>query len=136
MCFFDLLSHSKTSWTVIEFIDSKSVEVVPTKWMTSESQCYWPPMTRDKLMIEIKNGNLPYENWPVYKSPIFKDSTFRKLYATYTFFHSIFLTITSSDEYVTARRKARKAEETRVLNPKNLLSPAHQKQMRRKMTGQ
>lgn len=84
-----------SSWTVVEFLETQTVEAVPTGWLHN-NQCYWPPMARSKLMNEIKNNVSPNTCWPLYNIRIFKDGTF--------------------EEYFTARKKAKKAEDTSDLN--------------------
>lgn len=67
-----------SSWTVVEFLESKTVEAVPTRWLFSDHECFWPPMTRSKINNEIKNHSSPNTCWPLYSIRVFKDGTFGK----------------------------------------------------------
>lgn len=63
------------SWTVVEFTETKTVEAVPTGWL-HDNNCYWPPMSRSKIINEIKNSSSPNTHWPMYSIRMFKDGTY------------------------------------------------------------
>ncbi|VEN64244.1 unnamed protein product, partial [Callosobruchus maculatus] len=43
----------KKTWSVVSFIDDKTVEAVPSNWIKGQL-CYWPPLTGEKLMNAIR----------------------------------------------------------------------------------
>lgn len=65
------------SWTVVEFVDTNTVEAVPTAWIQND-ECFWPTMTRNRIILEIKKNSQPNTCWPRYKVRIFKDGTYGK----------------------------------------------------------
>lgn len=103
-----------SSWTVVEFIDTNTVEAVPTKWISGD-KCYWPPLSRFKTVAEIKSNVSPNLDWPLYNMRVFKDATFGNKHRTtllnhfYEFYYFL-------DDYMIARNKAKKAEVTSDLN--------------------
>lgn len=67
------------SWTVVEFLETNTVEAVPTRWISS-NRCYWPSFSsRSKIIAEIKNNVLPDPEWPTYAVRSFKDGTYGKI---------------------------------------------------------
>jgi len=49
MCFWNNYQEkvSTLKYAIVEFVDNKSVEAVPVKWLTEqEDMCCWPPSTR------------------------------------------------------------------------------------------
>lgn len=99
-------------WTIVEFTESRTVEAVPASWIF-KNVCYWPTLSRDKLMNEIKNNASPNTNWPSYEIRTFKDGTYGNL-PNNNFPMIIFFII--SDNYLQARKKCKRAEETSDLN--------------------
>lgn len=75
-------------WTVVEFIESKTVEAVPTSWIYNDL-CYWPRLPRDKLISDIKNNVSPSTHWPKYQIRTFKDATYgnKSKEKLFTIFH-------------------------------------------------
>lgn len=65
-----------SSWTVVEFVDSETVEAVPSLWLHNDNQCYWPHFPRQKINCELKKCTSPSSNWPLYTVRVFKDGTF------------------------------------------------------------
>ncbi|KAF5300737.1 hypothetical protein FQR65_LT19314 [Abscondita terminalis] len=87
--------EEKQSWTIVLFIEDKSVEAVPSHWIQGDI-CHWPPYTSDKLMHAIKKCELLNTCWPTHPVKIFRNASF--------------------DDYGKARLKTRLAEETSDLN--------------------
>lgn len=54
-----------SAFAVVEFVDDKSVECIPSSWLDSgKSNAYWPDMiSRSKLVQFIKKGQIPEKNW-------------------------------------------------------------------------
>ncbi|XP_023311148.1 uncharacterized protein LOC108917953 [Anoplophora glabripennis] len=83
------------TWTVVLFIDDKSVEAVPSNWIQGEI-CHWPSFATDKLLQAIRKCEALNTCWPSHNVRIFRNATF--------------------DDYGKARIKAKVAEDTSDLN--------------------
>lgn len=59
------------------YVCDSSVEAVPTKWISPENNCFWPPFLADKVAQAIKNQDLN-TCWPIYKVEIFRNGTYGK----------------------------------------------------------
>jgi hypothetical protein len=42
------------SFAVVEFLEDKSVEVVPSSWMIENAICLWPPYRAFRLTAAVK----------------------------------------------------------------------------------
>ncbi|XP_029175541.1 uncharacterized protein LOC114944010, partial [Nylanderia fulva] len=84
-----------SSWTVVKFNKENSVEAVPTAWINN-NRCYWPSFQQDKVIAAIRKNEEPDIHWPSYGITIFRNSTY--------------------NDYITAREKCKKAENTSDLN--------------------
>ncbi|KAM0735295.1 hypothetical protein ACS0PU_010443 [Formica fusca] len=82
-------------WTVVQFNNENSVEAVLTSWIFNK-RCYWPPFQHDKVITAIRKNEEPNTHWPSYEVTIFRNSTY--------------------ENYMTAREKCKKAENTSDLN--------------------
>ncbi|VEN40362.1 unnamed protein product [Callosobruchus maculatus] len=85
----------KKTWSVVSFIDDKTVEAVPSNWIKGQL-CYWPPLTGEKLMSAIRACEMLNTSWPSHRVKLFN--------------HAIF------DSYAKARQKSKIAEETSDLS--------------------
>ncbi|XP_076295397.1 uncharacterized protein LOC143216335 isoform X2 [Lasioglossum baleicum] len=80
-----------TTWTVVQFVDDKTVEAVPTSWLEGD-KCYWPPLPQSKLSNAIKKLEPPQPSWIQFTVKSFRNSIF--------------------SDYVKARAKAKEAEDS------------------------
>ncbi|CAH1153262.1 unnamed protein product [Phaedon cochleariae] len=83
------------SWTVVLFLDDKTVEAIPSNWIQGQL-CYWPSLATEKLLQAIRKCEPVNTCWPSHNIKIFRNATF--------------------DDYARARAKAKIAEETSDLN--------------------
>jgi len=51
------------SFAVVEFLDDKSVEVVPSSWMIEKAVCLWPSYRALRLASAIKKREEPQPTW-------------------------------------------------------------------------
>ncbi|KAG5880238.1 hypothetical protein JTB14_013720 [Gonioctena quinquepunctata] len=84
------------TWSIVKFLDEDAVEAVPTSWLLGSNKCYWPPFPKEKLVNCIRKQERPKTCWPLHNVMLFRNGTY--------------------DEYIVARNKARKAENTSDLN--------------------
>lgn len=56
-------------WSIIEFLDSKEVAVIPNLWLINKTKCYWPNYkTSEKTMTSVKRAETPNDdNWKTYE---------------------------------------------------------------------
>jgi hypothetical protein len=89
------MDKTKMDFAVVEFTADSSVEVVPSLWLTENSQkSYWPPYKGDRLMKSIKKVEQPTHSWKSYAVRV----------------------IHEYESYGDARLKLRQAEETSALD--------------------
>jgi len=51
-------------FAVVEFTDSKSVEIVPSSWLSADEQrCYWPPLKSAKVAQMVKDLHIANSSW-------------------------------------------------------------------------
>ncbi|XP_076644982.1 uncharacterized protein LOC143354612 [Halictus rubicundus] len=79
------------TWTVVQFVADGSVEAVPTDWI-QRNNCYWPPLQQSRVAKAVKQLEPRGESWSQHEVKIFRNGTF--------------------DNYMTARRKSKAAEDT------------------------
>ncbi|KAF5283338.1 hypothetical protein FQR65_LT13903 [Abscondita terminalis] len=83
------------TWSIVQFLDDLTVEAVPSSWIQGDN-CYWPTFSKSKLNAAITKCESLNTCWPVHKVKIFRNATF--------------------GDYLTARKKAKLAEDTSDLN--------------------
>lgn len=44
-------------FSIVEFINEKTVEVVPSNWILNDNICWWPASTGPKLHKQLTNPN-------------------------------------------------------------------------------
>ncbi|XP_050501730.1 uncharacterized protein LOC126881488 isoform X1 [Diabrotica virgifera virgifera] len=82
---------TEKTWTVVQFIDDATVEAVPSMWIQG-NRCHWPStLPIDKLNNAIRKNDPLNTCWPSHTVKTFRNATF--------------------DDYMTARKKAKVAEE-------------------------
>ncbi|CAH0552793.1 unnamed protein product [Brassicogethes aeneus] len=89
------MEKDSPSWTVIQFIDDRSVEAVPSCWIQGD-YCHWPSYSKEKLVSAIRKCEPLNTCWSIFKVKLFRGATF--------------------DDYMIARNKAKVAEDTSDLN--------------------
>lgn len=63
------------TWSVVKFIGENTVEAVPTNWLIGQ-MCYWPPYTKEKLILAIRRHEPPNTCWPLHNIELFKNATY------------------------------------------------------------
>jgi hypothetical protein len=58
-------------WAVVEFPTDKSVAAVPVSWLNL-NDCFWPPLTGDKLRRAIRTEMEPEASWQLLPVRIFE----------------------------------------------------------------
>jgi len=54
-------------FTVVIFLTDNKVEAVPTLWIKSDSECFWPPYTDlSKISRAIAKKKSPGPDWEIY----------------------------------------------------------------------
>lgn len=46
-------------YAVVEFVEDKSVDVVPLVWLTVDNMCYWPPFRALRLTAAVRKCEMP-----------------------------------------------------------------------------
>lgn len=72
------MEHSENSYSVVEFLEDKTVEVVPASWLLNDNrQCYWPldpKLDKARKKNFVQSGIDPVEyprlNWKVFDCKI------------------------------------------------------------------
>lgn len=54
-------------YTIVEFLDNKLVEYVPSSWMVGFREAHWPQMKFAVLRKAVSNLMQPDSSWPVFK---------------------------------------------------------------------
>lgn len=72
-----MTSPSKTTWTVVCFVEDETVEAVPTRWINNGNECLWPPVTQEKLNTLIRKCEFN-SCWPSHKVRTFRNATYSK----------------------------------------------------------
>lgn len=70
--------NPKKTWTVVLFETDSSVEAIPTSWLTSTTECVYPPFTGDKVLQAIKSNLELNTCWPTFKVRPFRNATYGK----------------------------------------------------------
>jgi hypothetical protein len=47
------------SFAVVEFIEDKSVDIVPSVWLADDGICYWPPYRALRLTAAVRKCESP-----------------------------------------------------------------------------
>jgi hypothetical protein len=47
------------SFAVVEFVEDKSVDVVPLVWLADDGLCYWPPYRALRLTAAVRKCETP-----------------------------------------------------------------------------
>ena len=60
-------TNIKTVFVVVLFKKDNEVGVVPSSWLKTNSQCYWPDYkTQQRNVKAVINHVKPEEDWPIY----------------------------------------------------------------------
>ena len=60
-------------YAVVNFLDTREVEVVPLVWLfNKKKKCYWPHFTDAKRKKAVKNQLKPEKTWAKYNVKVMK----------------------------------------------------------------
>ena len=57
------------SFSIVEFLASKSVAIISSKWFASEEEdeCRWPPVSSTKAVRLAREHTTPNDSWDLYE---------------------------------------------------------------------
>lgn len=67
------------TWTIVNFVHEDAVEAVPSDWIIA-NKCYWPSLSKEKIIAAIKNHQKPNTCWPSHDVRVFRNGTYGMYY--------------------------------------------------------